>query len=220
MVEGLPARRLAARFGHDILLFGLATVADLRRVAVSVLPRGVEQKRVLGIDGIAMGQQFAHQRRARFTVPGKLAGGQEQARGAIAQHVVILYFLTGQFGHGHRVHFRWRGLAAAQQLAGVFTLGAGAAEILAEATALELHLAAALIALQSRPLVALDLELAPFDLESGAVRAVAAHMQLAPLVDQIAVHGRIVDLAAAFAAQAPGLGFFVGVRADRLLARD
>ena len=45
-------------------------------------------------------------------------------------------------------------------------------------------------------------------------------MQLALPVDQIAVHGRIVELAAAFAAQAPGLGFFVGVGADGLIPRD
>ena len=118
-VERLPTRRLAVRLGHHVLLLSLAAVANLRRVAVSVLLRSVEQKCVFGVDGIAMGQQFAHQRRARFAVPGKLARGQKQAGGAVAQHVVVLYFRAGQLGHGHRVHFRWRGLAAAQQLAGV-----------------------------------------------------------------------------------------------------
>src|SRR5690606_4632644 len=103
----------------------------------------------------------------------------------------------------------WRCLAVAQQLAGVLALAVGATEVLAETTGLELHVAAALVALDHRTVITLDLELALLHLEAAAVGVVATYMQLALLVHQVAVHGSRAHRATALGTQHPGLAFLV-----------
>src|SRR5690606_12992348 len=105
--------------------------------------------------------------------------------------------------------FRRRRLAALQQLAGVLAGTVGTAEVLAEAAGLELHLTAAFVAFDHRAIIALDLELALFHLEAAAIGVVAAHVQLAMLIDQVAVHGRGANRAAALGASDAGLALLV-----------
>ena len=127
---------------------------------------------------------------------GELAGSQEKARGAVPQHIVIVHFLAAQLRHGHGVAFRRRRLAVAQQLAGILALLVGTAEILAEAARLQLHLTAALIAFDHRPLVPLQAEIPDLQLVAGTVGVVAADMELAVVVEKITVHGGAAQLAA------------------------
>ena len=160
-----------------------------------------------------MGQQFRHLGRPGLPILGELTGGQKDAGGAVAQQVVVIDGLAAQFRHGHRVRLGRCRLAVAQQLAGV--LAGRAAEILAEAAGLELHFGPATVAFEHRPLVALDAELAALQLEAGAVRVVAADVQLALCVDQEAVHRRTAQRASALAAQQ--LGFALVVRRGGLI---
>src|SRR5690606_14993829 len=104
----------------------------------------------------------------------ELTGGQEQPRGAVTQHVGVVDLLALELRHRNGIALGWRRLAALQQLAGVLATGIGAAEELAEAASLELHLAAALVAFQARAFVTLDAVLALLDLVAAAVRVVAA----------------------------------------------
>src|SRR5690606_39764386 len=113
-----------------------------------------------------------------------------QPRGAVAQHVGVVDLLALELRHGDRIALGRRGLAVAQQLAGVLAVGIGATEKLAEAAGLELHLAAALVALQARPLVALDAELAVLDLVCRPVLALTEAVQPAGLAPQRGVPGR------------------------------
>src|SRR5690606_41419010 len=103
-----------------------------------------------------------------------LAGSQEQAGRAVAQHIDVIDLLALQLRHADRIDLRRRSLAALQQLAGVLATSVGAAKELAETSGLELHLAATLVALQARTFIALDAVLALFDLVTRAIRIVAA----------------------------------------------
>ena len=134
---------------------------------------------------------------------------------------MVVDFFTGQLGHGYRVHLGWRRFAAAQQFAGVFALAAGTTKILAETACLQLHVRAALVTLNDRTVVALDLEAALLDFVTRAVRIVAAHMQLACAVDQIAVHAGVAQLAAMTLAQTAVLqrfGLFLVINIDGFFA--
>src|SRR5690554_400798 len=217
---GLPAGGLALLLGHHELLLGLARVADLGRAAVWVLAGGIEQVAILVGQLLGVGLELAHQGRAGLAVSRELAGRQEEAAGAVAQHIVVLHLLTGQLRHVDGIHLGRRHLSALEQLAGVLALAVGAAEVLAEAAGLELHLAAALVALDGRAIIALDAEAALLDLVAVAVRAVAADVQLAGLVDQVAVHGGAALGAALLGAQGVGLGLLPGVGGHRLLPRQ
>ena len=165
-----------------------------------------------------MGEDFVDERRAGFPVAGELLGGEEQAGGAVAQHIDVVDGLAPQLRHRHRFHLRRRRLPAAQQLAGVLARSASAAEILAEAAGLELHLGAALVALQHRAVVALDAETAALDVDAAAIGIVAADMQLALLVDEVAIHRGVAARAAVALPQLAGFRFFVRVFAYRLVA--
>ncbi len=166
-----------------------------------------------------MRDQLQHQRCAGLAVLRKLTGSQEQPGRAVAQHVGVIDLLALELGHLHCVHLRRRRLAALEQLAGVLAFGISAAEELAETTGLELHFAAALVAFQARAFVALDAVLPLFDLVAGAIRVVAADMQLVRLVQQIGIHGGAADRAAALAQQHPRFGLTLVVGGD-LVARN
>ena len=101
---------------------------------------------VLGIDLGLMRQQLVDKRWAGFPVLGELARREENARGAISQHIVIVDLHTTQFRHRHWIHLGRRSLAISQQLPGIGAFRIGAAEVLPEAPAFELHVRAAFIA--------------------------------------------------------------------------
>src|SRR5690606_38624582 len=103
-------------------------------------------------------------RRSCLPVFRKPAGRQEQSRGAIPQHVSIINFLALQLRHRNRIHLRRRWLATFQQLTGVFTLGIGATEVLAETAGLQLHFRATFVALKRWPVIPLDAERTLLDL--------------------------------------------------------
>ena len=172
---------------------------------------------MLGVQFLGDRLHLFNQRRAGFPVLGKLAGGQEQAGGAVAQQVVVVHLLALEVRHGHRVGARRRRLAVLEQLAGVAAVVIGALEELAEAAGAQLHFAAALFALQRRAVVALDAEFALLHHVAVAVRVVAADVQLALFVDQVVFHRRAALGAALLATQLLGLRFLV-VGAHRLFA--
>src|SRR5690606_41322610 len=87
------------------------------------------------------------------------ADRQSPARGTVTQQVMLIHLLACQVRHRHRIGARRCRLAIAQQLAGIATGIVGALEELAETTGAQLHLAAALLALQYRAIVTLDAEL-------------------------------------------------------------
>src|SRR5690606_32619136 len=130
---------------------------------------------------------------ASFTVFRELAGSKEKPRSTVAQYVGIVDLLALELGHLHRIHLRRRCLATLEQLTRVLALGVGATEELAEAPSLELHLAAAFVALQARAFIALDAVLTFFDLVAGAIWVIAADMQLMRFVQQISIHGCAAD---------------------------
>src|SRR5690606_22497686 len=126
------ARRLAAYFTLHVLFARFAAEADDGLVALRVLDGGTQQVVVLGVELILVGDEFFHQGGAGFAVAGEFAGGQEQAAGAVAQHVVIVHLFAFELWHGDRLGLGGRGFAVAQEFAGVLALGVGAAEVLAE----------------------------------------------------------------------------------------
>ena len=162
--------------------------------------------------------QLRHQRRPRLAVLWKLAGGQKNAGGAVAQHEVVVHRGASKLWHGHRVRFRRRRLAVAQQLAGVLAGFVGAAEELAEATVAQLHFRTALVAFQAWSFVTLEPELAFFHLEARAIRVVAADVQLALRIHQKAIHRGAADFALALRSQQLGFAFFVLIGIHRFVA--
>ena len=161
-----------------------------------------------------MRNDFDHQRCAGLTVFRELARCQEQPRSTITQDVGVVDLLALELRHFHRVHFRGRRLTAFQQFAGVLALRIGATKKLAETPGLELHLTAALVALQARPFVALDAVVAFFDLVTHAIRVVTADVQLVFFIQQVSIHCRAADRAAVFAQQHQRLGLTLVVRSD------
>ena len=162
--------------------------------------------------------QFRHQRRPRLAVLWKLAGGQKNAGGTVAQHEVVVYRGASKLRHGYRVRFRRRWLAVAQQLASVLAGFAGAAEELAEASVAQLHFRAAFVAFQAWPFVALEPELAFFHLEAGAIRIVSADVQFALRIHQKAIHRGAAGFALALRSQQLGFAFFVLIGIHRFVA--
>src|SRR5690606_38995086 len=88
----------------------------------------------------------------------------------------------------HRVFFRWRSFAIAQQLTGVFAVAISTAKILAKTAGFELHITAAFIAFNNRPIIAFYLKAALFNLIPIASWVITTDMQLTMLVDQVAIH--------------------------------
>src|SRR5690606_17044639 len=176
-VERLPARRLTVDLGLHILLLGLATEADHCRITVWVLLRRAQQVVEFRIQLGLVRNQLEHARRTGFTILGELAGGQEQSRGAITQHIRIVDLFALELRHRDRIALGRRRLAAFQQLARVLAVAVGAAKKFAETPGLELHLAAALVAFQAWAFIALDAELALFDLIARAIWIITADVQ-------------------------------------------
>ncbi len=161
-----------------------------------------------------MRNQLTHQRRAGLAILRELTGRQKQTGRTVSQHVGVIHLLALELRHLHRIHLRWRGFAILQQLAGVLALGIGATEKLAETAGLELHLAAALVAFQAGTFIALDAVLALLDLVTGAIRVVAADMQLLRLVEQIGIHRGAADRTAVLAKQHAGFGLALVIGRD------
>ena len=90
--------------------------------------------------------------------------------------------------HRNRIDLGRRRFAASQQLSRVLAFFRGTSEVLSEAAGFQLHILAASIAFEDGTVVTLDLECSGLDFESGAIRVVSANVQLATLVDEIAVH--------------------------------
>ena len=148
-----------------------------------------------------MRQQLVDKGWSGLAVLGKLAGREEDARGTVPQHVVVFHFHTLQFRHGHRIHLGRCRLATSQQLSRVGACRVGATEILAEAPGFELHVRAAFIAFNQRPVIAFDSELPLLYLVAVTIRIVATDMELAGLIDQVAVHRRVAFAAASLGEQ-------------------
>ena len=200
------------------MLPGLAAETHHRRGAGRVLGRRSQQVLEFRVQFVGMRQQFPHQRRPGLPMLGKAAGRQKHPGSAIAQQIVVIHRRAAQFRHGNGIRLGRRRLAVAQQLARV--LAASAAEILAEAALLQLHLRAALVAFQHWPFIALDAELAGLHGEPRAIRVVAADVQLALGIQQIGSHGRAALEALALAAQQLGFALLVPLDIHRLVAGD
>ena len=110
---------------------------------------------MLGIQLIRNACDLPNQWRTRLPVTGKLAGSEKYSGSSVAQQVKIVHFFATQVRHGNGIRLRRCGLAVSQQFAGVLARLSRAAEILAKASCLQLHLRTALVALQRGPIVAL-----------------------------------------------------------------
>src|SRR6185295_16076117 len=112
-----------------------------------------------------------------------------------------------QLRHRDRGRLRRRRLAVAEQLPRVLAVGiARAGEVLPEAAHPELHVRAAFVAGDDGPVVALELEGPLLDQRPGAVGAVLADVELALLVDQVAVHHGAAERAALLELERRGVG--------------
>ena len=119
-------------------------------------------------------------------------------------------FLARQLGH--RYGFRpGRGrFSVSQELASIGTLGViRTPEEFAETPRLQFHLRPTLVAGDYGTIVTLYLEFSLFYFESGTIRIVATYMELAALVNQVAVHGRRAQRASSPREQLLGFYFVV-----------
>src|SRR5690554_5346031 len=164
LIKRFPAGCLAFNLGHDVLLLGLAAVADNGRVAFRVLLRRIHQIGIFRIYLISMRNQLRHQRCPGLTFFRELTGSQKQPAGAIAQDVGVFHLFALQLGHGYRIHLGRSRFAVFQQFTGVLAFAVGTAEKLAETAGLELHFRAALVTFDTRSVIALDAEAALFNL--------------------------------------------------------
>ena len=151
---------------------------------------------------------------------GELARREENAGGTVPQHIVVLHLQTLQLRHGHRVHLRRCNLATSQQLPSIGAFRIGAAKVLPKAPGFELHVGTAFIAFNERTVVTFNAELSLLDLIAVAIWIVATDMQLAGLIDQVAVHRGVAFSAASLGEQQPRLGLVVSIDADRLITRN
>ena len=220
MVEGPPSGSLALNLGHHVLLLGFTAISHDCRIAIRILLWCIHQISIFGVYFISVRYKLRHQWCTGFTLPGELAGGQKQSAGPVTQHIGVINLLTLQLRHRHRVHFGWSRFTVFQQLACILALTVGTAEELAEPARLELHFRATLVAFNAGAIIALDAEAALLHFIARTVRVVATHMQLALLVDQVGVHGRITELAAMLVAQNAGFLFIIPVHTDDFIARD
>src|SRR5690606_9603307 len=219
LIKGFPARSLTIDLRLNILFLRLTTETDHGGVAIRVFYRCRQQETVLWIDLILMWKQFSYQRSPCFSVFWKLAGCQEKTRCSIAQYIMIIHFIASEFRHWDRINF-WRGgLTTLQQFARVFTFAVGTTKVLAKPAGLQLHLAAALIALECWSLIAFKFKSALFYFISRAIWIVTTDVNLAVLIQQVAVHRRITDFAAQLGAQLLGFSFLISVRINNLMAR-
>src|SRR5690606_11909464 len=101
-----------------------------------------------------------------------------------------------------------------------FTVAIGAAKIFAEATTFELHLAAALVAVEYGAFIAFNSVLAFFHGVAGAVGIVTADMELGCFIDQVGIHGCAAKFTALFVQQQAGFRFFVFIGVHHFVTGD
>ena len=175
-MKSSPATWLALNFTLHILLFGLATITHNSRITVRISDWRVHQEVILGVNLVFVRQQLFDQGRARFPIFGELAGSEKQTRSTIAQDIDVIDLLALQLRHFDRIHLGRSRFTALEQLARILALAVSATKILTEASCLQLHFAAALVTLQNRTVIALDLELTLFDFKATTVGIITAYV--------------------------------------------